>query len=190
MDTKKVLAIQGSYRKDGKTSTMLRAAVEEAKKLGHEVTELNLFEKKIDFCKGCGKCDSTGECVFKNDDIGEITELIKEADVIILAAPVYWANVPAAVKNMFDRLKGVAMEDTATFPKGRLSKNQTYILFTACNTPFPFSAVCGQSTGAMRAMKEFFKTSGMTYGGKCVWTGSKKGDLPKKLEKKIEKLLG
>lgn len=167
MDTKKVLAIQGSYRKDGKTSTMLRAAVEEAKKLGHEVTELNLFEKKIDFCKGCGKCDSTGECVFKNDDIGEITELIKEADVIILAAPVYWGNMPAIVKNLFDRLTGAAMEHTLGFPKPRLT-GKRYILLTACNTRSPFDRLAGQSTGIRRTVHEFFKTSGVKKIGVAV----------------------
>ena len=60
-----------------------------------DVTYINLFEKNIDFCKGCRKCLETTECVFKNDDMPEIRRQIKEADIIFLAAPVYWANVPA-----------------------------------------------------------------------------------------------
>lgn len=64
--------------------------------------------------------------------------MLRECDTVILAAPVYWANVPAPVKNMFDRLLGVAMEETATFPKPRLS-GKKYMLLTACNTPSPFS---------------------------------------------------
>ena len=88
--------------------------------------------------------------------------------MVVLAAPVYWANIPAVVKNIFDRLLGVAMEETKTFPKARLSKNQKYFLLTSCNTPAPFSYLCGQSTGTIRSMKEFFKTSGMKYAGKCV----------------------
>ena len=46
----------------------------------------------------------TAECVYNNDDMPEITRLIKDADVIILAAPVYWGNVPAIVKNLMDRM--------------------------------------------------------------------------------------
>lgn len=167
MSAKKVLAIQGSYRKNGKTSTMLKAAVEEAKGLGHEVTELNLFDKKIDFCKGCGKCESTRQCVFKNDDIGEITELIKDTDVIILATPVYWGNMPAIVKNLFDRLTGAAMEHTLRFPKPRLS-GKRYILLTACNTRSPFDRLAGQSSGIRRTVNEFFKTSGVKKIGVVV----------------------
>lgn len=41
-----------------------------------------------------------------------------------------------------------AMEETNTFPKPRLSSSQKYILLTACNTPAPFSWICGQSRGA------------------------------------------
>ena len=95
----KVLAIQGSYRKSGKTTTMLKDAAKQAEKLGHNLTYINLFEKNIEYCRGCRKCLDTAECVFSNDDIPEITRLIKEADVIILATPVYWGNVPAIVKN-------------------------------------------------------------------------------------------
>ena len=98
-------------------------------------------------------------CVRK-DDVQEIAELLKICDIVILAAPTYWANVPAIVKNLFDRLLGVAMEETKTFPKARLSNKQRYILLTACNTPAPFSSLFGQSTGSIRCMKEFFKTAG------------------------------
>ena len=186
---KRILAILGSPHKEGATGTMLQYALQIAEQEGYDIEYVNLYEKKIAYCNGCRTCIKTGMCVQK-DDIQEIAGQLKACDIVILAAPAYWANVPAVVKNLFDRLLGVVMEETKTFPKARLSKNQKYFLLTACNTPAPFSFLCGQSAGAIRSMKEFFKTSGMTYGGKCVWTGSKKGDLPKKLEKKIEKLLG
>ena len=69
----RVLAIQGSYRKSGKTTTMLKYAAKQAEKLGHSLTYINLFEKNIEYCRGCRKCLETGECVFKNDDMPEIT---------------------------------------------------------------------------------------------------------------------
>lgn len=161
----KIVAIQGSYRENGLTTSMLKYAVDKVKRMGHEVTYINLFEKKIDFCKGCRKCLETGECVFKNDDIHEITRHIKNADIIILAAPVYWGNMPAIVKNLFDRLSGASMMETKSFPKPRL-EGKRYIFFTACNTPMPFAKWCGQSSGIIRVVREYFKTSGI----KCIGT--------------------
>lgn len=81
------------------------------------------------------------------------------------------------------------MEETKTFPKARLSNKQRYILLTACNTPAPFSSLFGQSTGSIRCMKEFFKTAGMKYVGKCVWAGQKSKELPSQIKRKLEKYI-
>ena len=190
MEKNKIVAIQGSFRENGVTTSMLRYAANELGRMGHEVTYLNLFEKRIEFCKGCRKCLETEECIFKNDDMPEITRYIKEAEVIILAAPVYWGNVPAIVKNLFDRLSGVAMEETAAFPNPRL-KGKKYILLTSCNTPAPFSWIFGQSRGAIRNMDEFFKTAGMKPLGKIVVSNAaKRHELPKSALKKIERCFG
>ena len=186
--SKKLLALLGSPHKDGATGTMLKYVLQEAEQQGWQITSINLYEQNIGYCNGCRTCIKTGNCVHK-DDVQEISRLIRECDVVVLAAPVYWANVPAVVKNLFDRLLGVVMEETKTFPKARLSKNQKYFLITACNTPAPFSFLYGQSAGAIRSMKEFFKTSGMKYVGKCVWTGQDKQVMPIRFEKKITKIL-
>ncbi|MDE5778600.1 MAG: flavodoxin family protein [Lachnospiraceae bacterium] len=183
----RLLAISGSPHKNGATGEMLDYAMRIAEQHGYVVDYINLYEKNIAYCKGCRACIQLHNCVVK-DDIQEIATLLKECNIIILAAPVYWANVPAIVKNMFDRLLGVMMEETRTFPKPRLSNKQKYILFTACNTPAPFSILFGQSTGAIRGMREVFRTSGMKYGGSCVWTGNNKTIFPKYIERKIEKL--
>lgn len=185
---KRVLAILGSPHKAGATGRMLDYAVEIAQREGAVVDFINLYEKEIAYCKGCRACINTQMCVYK-DDLQEIARRLEKCDVVILAAPVYWANVPAIVKNLFDRLLGVAMEETNKFPKARLSKKQKYILLTACNTAAPFSGLFGQSTGSIRAMKEFFKTSGMKFGGKCVWTGQNKTAFPKKCKIKIERMI-
>lgn len=185
----KIVAIQGSYRENGVTTSMLRYAVDKVVGLGHQVTYINLFDKKIDFCKGCRKCLETEECVFKKDDMPEITRQIKNADIIILAAPVYWANMPAIVKNLFDRLLGASMMETGTFPKPRFA-GKRYIFFSACNTPMPFAKWCGQSSGIIRAVREFFKTSGIKCMGTvmCDNTGVNK-ELSERKIKKINKIL-
>lgn len=185
----KIVAIQGSYRENGITTSMLRYAVNIANNMGHDIDYINLFEKKIEFCKGCKKCLETEECVFKGDDMPEITKQIKEADIIFLSAPIYWANVPAIVKNLFDRMLGASMEETKTFPKPRLA-GKRYMFFTACNTRMPFARLCGQTTGIFHAVSEYFKTAGVYCIGKvvCDNTGIRKG-LPEKNFRKIDILL-
>ena len=187
--TRNVAAIQGSNKNSGLTTSMLKYAAKEAEKAGHNVEYINLHNCSIDYCKGCRNCFETGECILKNDDMVWIANSIKNADVIMLAAPVYWANVPAIVKNLFDRMSGTSMEETNTFPKPRLS-GKRYILFTACNTPMPFAAVCGQTSGLKRAVSEYFKTSGISCIGSVVCDNSSKiKEVPENKLKRIKKLV-
>lgn len=186
MENKKVLAILGGPHPHGLTAAMLDRAVCAAERAGCEVTRINLYEKTIGFCMGCAACQRTGVCV-RQDDIQEIAARIKESGTVILAAPVFWANVPAAVKNLFDRLWGTAMGETGTFPEPRLS-GKRYLLLTACNTPAPFSWLFNQSRGAVSRMEEFFKTAGMKPMEKfvCAGAGGRKA-LPERLARRIER---
>ena len=188
MSTKNALAILGSPHANGMTAAMLEFAIREAEQADYAVTKINLYEKKLSFCTGCRTCMDTHICVQK-DDIQEIAMLLHKSLLVILAAPVYWANVPAPVKNMFDRLLGTAMEETDAFPKPRLL-GKKYMILTSCNTPAPFSWIFGQSRGAIHNMDEFFKTAGMTPTGKVVCTNAKnQKELPKRTMKKIERCL-
>jgi multimeric flavodoxin WrbA len=169
---------------------MLKYAVDESQKAGYDVEYIRLHDHRIEYCKGCRKCFETGECIIKDDDMTQISKSIKDADVIILACPVYWANVPAIVKNLFDRMSGTSMEETDTFPKPRLS-GRRYILLTACNTPMPFAALCGQTTGLKKAVKEYFKTSGISCIGTVVCdNSSKRKDVSNTKLNQIHRLIG
>ncbi len=186
MNEKHVLAILGSPHKKGVTAAMLERSIRAAERAGCIVTRIDLYEKQIAFCTGCRACLETGACVQK-DDIQEIAALMQDCGTVILAAPVYWANVPAPVKNLFDRLLGVAMEETSTFPRPRLA-GRRYLLLTACNTRAPFSWLCGQSSGAIRAMDEFFRTAGMKPLGKIVCPdGTGRKEVPAAIAGKIER---
>lgn len=188
MNEKQVLAILGSPHANGITATMLDCAIHRAEKKGYTITKINLYEKNLLFCTGCRACMNTKVCI-QEDDIQEITDCLLKCQTIILAAPVYWANVPAPVKNLFDRLLGTAMEETNTFPKPRL-RGKKYMLLTSCNTPALFSWLFRQSSGAIRNMEEFFKTAGMKPIGKIVCANAaNKKELPKSLIKKIERCL-
>lgn len=187
MGEKRLLAILGSPHRQGSTAVMLDIAVRAAREAGWQVDYVWLYEKNIGFCRGCRVCSRLGRCVME-DDIREIEELLGSCSRVALAAPVYWANVPGAVKNMMDRLVGTAMEETNTFPKKRFQAGQSYILLTACHTPFPFDRLFGQSAGALRAMREFFKTGGMRGKGSFVWAGAKPGkEVPGGLKRRIRR---
>ena len=188
---KRILAILGSPHKEGRTGKMLNYAVQIAEKQGYVIDYINLYDKEIAYCNGCRTCLKTQMCVRK-DDVQEIAELLKICDMVILAAPTYWANMPAIVKNLFDRLSGASMMETKTFPKPRLA-GKRYIFLTACNTPMPFARLCGQLPGIIRAVREYFKTSGIRCIGTvvCANTGARKKvaeDKFKKIDKILEKI--
>ena len=146
-----------------------------------------LYEKKIAYCTGCMLCKPNGICAIK-DDVAEVRDLLLNCDAVVLSTPTYFANVPAIVKNMFDRLVGAIMDDNKnSIPKPRLSKRQRYLLMTTCNTPPPFSWLCGQSRGTLRAMDEFFHISGMSRMGSVVFAGTRgKTEIPAAVQAKIQ----
>lgn len=186
MNDKMLLAILGSPHRSGSTAAMLNCVVNAALKDGWQVNTINLYEKKLDFCTGCRRCNGTGVCIIQ-DDAAEIAALLKRADRVVLAAPTYWANVPAVVKNMFDRLVGTVIEAGSGYPQPRLAPKQQYLLLTACNAPFPVSWLTGQSGGTLRAMKTFFKYSGMKPMGCVAFAGAKdSAALPQHIQKKLE----
>lgn len=188
MSKHNMLAILGTPHTDGITAAMYDCTVRSAEQAGYMVSKVNLYEKNLAYCQGCRTCLKTQTCIF-NDDIQEISTALRQCQTVVLAAPVYWANVPAPVKNMFDRLLGTAMEETSTFPKPRL-RGKRYLLLISCNTPAPFSWLFGQSRGALRSMDEFFKTAGMKPLGKIICAGAAaKKELPKQIHKKIRRCL-
>lgn len=151
---------------------MLEAAVTGARSAGHHVNFINLYALRLLPCTGCMACRKSGRCVL--DDVASLRDALLACDAVVLAAPTYFANVPGPVKNMFDRLSGAVMDEgPGGLPHGKLSRRQTYFLITACTTPAPFDRLFGQSTGALRAMREFFRTAGMASKGSAVFAGSK-----------------
>lgn len=183
---KKLLAILGSPKKNGNAGKMLDIAIESAKKLGWDIDFVWLYEKNITWCKGCMNCKTTGVCIIQ-DDITSIREMLIKCDVVVLSAPTYFANVPAIVKNLFDRLVGAVMDDNQTMiPKQKLSKSQKYLLLTTCSTPFPFDYLGSQSKGTLKAMNEFFHISGMSKIGEVVFAGTRNKDqIPLKIQNQI-----
>ena len=105
MNKKQVLANLGSPHANGITAAMLDCAIHRAEKRGYTITKINLYERNLSFCTGCRACLKTKVCIQK-DDIQEITDYLHKCQTIFLAAPVYWANVPAAFSWIFGQSSG------------------------------------------------------------------------------------
>ncbi|SDM52465.1 flavodoxin family protein [Acetanaerobacterium elongatum] len=186
---KHLLAILGSPRRHGRIAEMLQSAVSAAEKAGYITETYDLYNKNIGYCTGCMACRRDGICRI-NDDLPELREKLLSCDMAVLAAPTYFANVPATVKNLFDRLSGAVMDDNnGLIPKPRLKRSQRYLLLTACTTPAPFDRLAGQSSGCLRAMNEFFSAGGMSCAGKIACAGTRNlNKLPSKVKRRIERV--
>lgn len=106
---KKIIVLNGSPRKNGNTSALVKAFREGAESAGHTVTEFWLGGMKINGCRGCcaGGKNPESPCVQK-DDMEQIYPAYKEADVVVLASPLYYWTISGQLKCAFDRLFAVA----------------------------------------------------------------------------------
>ena len=97
-----VLGLQGSPRTKGNTSVILSAYLSEAERLGAQTEHLDVAKKNISPCKECGTCDKKGFCPIE-DDMQDIYPLLRQADIIVMATPVFFYGPTAQIKALIDR---------------------------------------------------------------------------------------
>lgn len=101
---KKILVLTGSPRVGGNSDLLAAAFVEGAKEAGHAVHVFAAGRANIGGCRACNACFSQNRpCVFE-DDFSRLDSYLREAEVIVLASPLYWYDFTAQLKAVIDRL--------------------------------------------------------------------------------------
>jgi multimeric flavodoxin WrbA len=106
----KIVAIVGSYRKDGTIDTAVEAILAAAREKGAATHTIYLTEQHIEFCRNCRICMQTpgperGKCP-QQDDLDPILQEIEAADAVVLGSPVNCGNVTAIFRRFMERLVG------------------------------------------------------------------------------------
>lgn len=101
----KVVAFNGSARKQGNTSILIQKVFETLQEAGIETEEVSLSGKQIRGCTACYQCFAKKDrcCVIGNDCINDAVASMDAADAIILASPTYFADMTAEMKALIDR---------------------------------------------------------------------------------------
>jgi multimeric flavodoxin WrbA len=115
----KVVAFNGSARKDGNTAILIKHVFQELEKEGIETEMIQLAGKKINGCIACYKCfeNKDKHCSVKNDIVNECIDMMLGADGVILGSPTYVADITSEMKALIDRAGLVARANGDMFKR-------------------------------------------------------------------------
>lgn len=102
--SKIILVISSSPRKESNSEMLCDRFIEGAQQAGHYTEKILLKDYNIGYCVGCGYCLKSGGVCAKKDDMNWILEKMHQADVIVLATPVYKSCMCAQLKTLIDRM--------------------------------------------------------------------------------------
>ncbi len=152
----KVLAINGSARKDGNTAILINRVLAELEREGFGAEMIQLAGHEVTGCKACGVCAQKRDCrCIKNDIINECIAKMLDADGIILGSPTYFADVTAEMKALIDRVGYVSRAN------GDILRRKVGAAVVAVRR--------GGSIHAFDTMNHFFQISGMIIPGSIYW---------------------
>lgn len=160
----KIIVLAGSPRKDGNTDRLVASFVKGAGK-NNEVEVISVHDYKVNPCIGCNSCFAReGNNCFQNDDMQQIYKKLSEADILVIASPVYFYGISAQLKTVIDRLH-TPLRNSFNIKKLAL------ILVGAAELPEMFDAILTQ----YKLTLNFFK---LEDAGKVLVRGAKdKGDV-------------
>ena len=172
----KVLGLYGSPRRGGNTEILLEEVLRGAEKEGAKVERLYLSDFTITPCKECHGCDETGNCIIL-DDMEKIYPKLLEADVVILASPIFFYGVTAWTKALIDRSQALwvrkyLLKEPSLGKEGKKRKGFFISL----------GATKGQKVfeGSILTVKYFFDVLNADYAGDLLFRGVEaKGDILK-----------
>ena len=155
----KVVAINGSPRKNGNTAALIDTVLAELEREGIETERLQLGGKSIHGCTACMKCfeRKNQRCVIEkdNDVLNEMVAKMVEADGIIIGSPTYFANVSSEVKALIDRAGLVAIAN------GHLLKRKVGAAVVAVRR--------AGATNTFDAINKFFLINQVIIPGSVYW---------------------
>ena len=166
----KVIAFNGSARKDGNTAILVNHVLDELKAEGIETEMVQMAGIKISGCSACYRCFKTQDnyCAVTDDSANEYIEKMLSADGIILASPTYFADVTAEMKALIDRAGLVAKANQDMF---RRKVGAAVIAVRR-----------GGAVPTFDTINHFFLISQMIIPGSNYWNmgfGLEKGDVEK-----------
>jgi len=98
-----VVGLQGSPRKKGNTNYLLGAFMAAVEKKGARTVIIDVTRKNIVPCKEYVVCEKKGFCPIDDDVRDEIYPLLRQAEVVVLASPIFFYNMTAQLKAVVDR---------------------------------------------------------------------------------------
>jgi len=131
---KKILILSGSPKKDGNTATLVDWFVEGARSNGGkvEVVRTAFLKYKSTGCTSCRACQKSDkyECVI-NDEAKPVLAKMADADVIVMATPLYFFAASAQLKLVFDRMFSLYKWDNAAGAMETPLKGKTFVLIAS-----------------------------------------------------------
>ncbi|MDD1666494.1 MAG: flavodoxin family protein [Methanomicrobiales archaeon] len=166
----KVVAFNGSARKDGNTAILVRRAFSSLREEGIETELVQLAGEPIQGCNACYRCmkEQNRRCAIEDDIVNECIEKMDGAEGILLASPTYFADVSPAMKALMDRAGFVAMAN------GSMFRRKVGAAVVAVRR--------GGAIHAFDTMNHFFFISEMVVPGSNYWNvgiGLDRGDVEK-----------
>lgn len=119
---KKVLILSSSPRRNGNSDTLCDEFGRGAVESGHNVEKIFLADHTIHYCTGCSTCSLHHKPCPQKDDAAAVIEKMVQADVIVMATPVYFYTMSAQMKTLIDRCCGRYTE---------MSDKEFYFIVTA-----------------------------------------------------------
>jgi multimeric flavodoxin WrbA len=163
----KVVAFNGSPRKDGNTTILINHVFRELEKEGVETELVQLSGREIRGCIACYKCfeNKDQHCAVKDDIANECIEKMIGAEGILLGSPVYFTDVTAEMKALIDRAGFVSMAN------GGMYKNKVSAAVVAVRR--------SGSMHTLDTMNHFFLAGQMIIIGRGIGVGRDKGEVEK-----------
>ena len=105
----RIFVLNGSPRPKGNTKQMVEAFREGANSSGHQVDVVDVCQKKIGGCIACEYCHTKGKGVcIQKDDMQEVYALLKDAEMLVIASPIYYHGISGQLKCVIDRFYSAA----------------------------------------------------------------------------------
>jgi multimeric flavodoxin WrbA len=164
----KVIAFNGSARKDGNTAILIRQVFHELEQEGIETEMIQFAGQTIRGCTACRTCieKKNKRCIIDDDIVNGCIVKMIEADGIILASPVYFSDITAELKALIDRTGYVSRAN------GDLFRRKVGAGIAAVRR--------AGSIHALDSINHFFFISQMVVPGSSYWNlgiGRKKGEV-------------